>query len=113
MANTLIPMSKIRQIICFYTQGSSKLSIAAATNVSRNTAKKYIQAFTDSGFTFEEINQLSDKELEDLFGKAAAKRPDPRIPDLEKCFPNIDKELKRNLNSYLFILLLPNPPVFL
>lgn len=103
MANTLIPMSKIRQIIRFYTQGSSKLSIAASTNVSRNTAKKYIQAFTDSGFTFEEINQLSDKELEDLFGKATEKKPDPRLPDLEKLFPTIDKELKRKGTTKLFL----------
>jgi transposase len=43
MANTIISMSKIRPIIRLYTQGSSKLSIAAITDVSRNTAKKYIQ----------------------------------------------------------------------
>ena len=42
MANTIISMSKIRQIIRLYTLGSSKLSIAAKAGVSRNTAKKYI-----------------------------------------------------------------------
>ena len=95
MANTIISMSKIRQIIRMYTQGVSKLSVAARTGVSRNTAKKYIEAFKDTGFTFGEINELNDKELEDLFGQAREKKPDPRIYDLQKIFPHIDKELKR------------------
>ena len=95
MANTIISMSKIRQIIRMYTQGVSKLSVAARTGVSRNTAKKYIEAFKDTGFTFGEINELNDKELEDLFGQASEKKPDPRIYDLQKIFPHIDKELKR------------------
>ncbi len=95
MANTIISMSKIRQIIRMYTQGCSKLSIAARTGVSRNTAKKYIQAFKDTGFTFEEINELNDKELEDLFGQAHEKTPDARVYELEKLFPLVDKELKR------------------
>jgi transposase len=95
MANTTISMSKIRQIIRMYTQGCSKLSIAARTGVSRNTAKKYIQAFKETRFTFEEINELNDKELEDLFGKSIERSPDPRLYDLQKFFPHVDKELKR------------------
>jgi transposase len=95
MANTIISMSKIRQIIRLYTQGSSKLSIAAKTDVSRNTAKKYIQTFIASGFTFDEINELSDKELEDLFGKSNERPADERLQALRLCFPFIDKELKR------------------
>ncbi|UEG51377.1 hypothetical protein LLH06_10375 [Mucilaginibacter daejeonensis] len=63
-------MSKIRQILRMYSQGRSKLSIAAQTGVSRNTAKEYLVAFDASGFTFEGINTLNDKELEDFFGKA-------------------------------------------
>jgi transposase len=95
MANTIISMSKIRQIIRMYTQGCSKLSIAARTGISRNTAKKYIKAFEDTRFTFEEVNELNDKELEDLFGEPRERAPDPRIYDLQKLFPGIDKELKR------------------
>ena len=64
MANTIISLSQIRQIIRMYMQGVSKLSIAVRTGVSRNTAKKYIQAFKDTGFTFEELNELNDIELE-------------------------------------------------
>ena len=96
-------MSKIRQIIRMYTQDCSKLSIAARTDVSRNTVKKYIQVFTSSRFTFEEINGLNDQELEDLFGKSDEKPPDPRLPYLEKLFPQIDKELKRKGNTRLLL----------
>ncbi|MGN6478493.1 MAG: IS21 family transposase [Flavipsychrobacter sp.] len=103
MANTNISMSKIRQIIRLYTQGCSKLSIAARTGVSRNTAKKYIQAFADTRFTFEQINVLNDKELEDLFGKSNEKQPDPRLFDLQKRFAHIDKELKRKGTTRLML----------
>ncbi|PWK77070.1 hypothetical protein LX99_02880 [Mucilaginibacter oryzae] len=95
MANTTISMSKIRQILRMYSQGRSKLSISAQTGVSRNTAKKYLVAYDASGFTFEEINTLNDKELEDFFGKSNERAPDKRMPALQRCFPQIDKELKR------------------
>jgi hypothetical protein len=32
-----------------------------------------------SGFTFEEINTLNDKELEDFFGKSSERPPDKRM----------------------------------
>ena len=70
MANTALSMSKIRQILRLYSQGRSKLSIAEQTGVSRNTAKKYLAAFDTGGFSFEEINALNDKNLEDFFGKS-------------------------------------------
>jgi transposase len=95
MANTTISMSKIRQILRMYSQGRSKLSIAAQTGVSRNTAKKYLAAFDASGFTFEEINSLNDKELEDFFGGSKEMPPDKRLQALRRCFPHVDKELKR------------------
>ncbi len=103
MANTPISMSKIRQIIRLYTQGTSRLSIAAWTGVSRNTAKKYIQAFQDSRFTFEDINRLTDKELDDLFGKSDEKPPDPRLFDLHNLFPHVEKELKRKGTTRLLL----------
>lgn len=95
MANTTISMSKIRQILRMYSQGRSKLSIAAQIGVSRNTAKKYLAAFEASGFTFEEINSLNDKELEDFFGGGKEMPPDKRLQALRRCFPHVDKELKR------------------
>jgi transposase len=95
MANSTISMNKIRQILRMYSQGRSRLSIAAQTGVSRNTAKKYLAIFAASGFSFEQLNALNDKELEDIFGKSQQRPAGSRLLSLQRCFPQVDKELKR------------------
>jgi len=90
-------MSKIRHILRLFTQGRSKLLIAEQTGVSRNTLKKYLKEFIDSGLSFDEIDVLSDKDLEELFVKPPEK-PQPakeRLEQLLMLFPAIEKELKR------------------
>ena len=78
-----------------YSQGRSKLSIAAQTGVSRNTAKRYMATFDASGLTFEQVNTLNDKELDDFFGTVREQPPQDRLLNLQRCFPHSDKELKR------------------
>lgn len=95
MANNPISMIKIRQILRLQSQGCSKLQIAAQTGIARNTLKKYIREFISSGLTFEEINELSDKELEDLFVKPEDRPLNERLQILFSLFPAIDKELKK------------------
>jgi transposase len=95
MANKLISMSKIRQILQLHSQGRSKLQIAAQTGIARNTLKKYLNAFTDSRLTFEEISTLSDKDLEELFVKPEEKPLSEKLQTLLHLFPSIDKELKK------------------
>src|SRR5476649_19350 len=95
MANLTISMSKIRKILKMYSQQRAIMTIAAQADASRNTVKKYIAAFNDSGFTFEEVNALNDKELEDLFGKSKEHPPNARMQSMLRCFPHVDKELKR------------------
>ena len=95
MANNPISMSKIRQILRLHSLGCSKLKIAEQTGLSRNTLKKYLKTFTSAGLTFDEINELSDKELEDLFVKPEDKPVHERLQTLFSLFPVIEKELKR------------------
>ena len=95
MANNPISMIKIRQILRLQSQGCSKLQIASQTGIARNTLKKYIKEFISSGLTFEEINELSDKELEDLFVKPEDRPLNERLQTLFSLFPAIDKELKK------------------
>jgi transposase len=95
MANNPISMIKIRQILRLQSQGLSKLQIAAQTGIARNTLKKYIKEFISSGLSFEEINELSDKELEDLFVKPEDRPLNERLQILFSLFPAIEKELKR------------------
>ena len=95
MANNTIDMSKLRQILRLHTQRCSKLQIALQTGISRNTLKKYIKDFTSSGITFEELNTLSDQDLESLFIKPEEKPLNEKIAILFSRFPAMDKELKR------------------
>ena len=78
-----------------HSHGRSLMSIATQADVSRNTAKKYLASFKASGFTFEEVHSLNDKELEDFFGKSKEKLAHPRMQSMQRCFPHMDKELKR------------------
>lgn len=91
MANTSITMIKIRQILRMHTQGYNKLKIATQTGVARNTLKKYIKSFSASGLSFEEISELSGKDLEDLFVKPEPKPLNEKLQILFERFPSIDK----------------------
>lgn len=97
MANTSISMNKIRQILRFYDQGKSKQKIADYVNVSRTTVKKYIAAFEACGFPIKEVDALDDKEMNDLFGEIKEKpsHKNQRMERLTRCFPAIERELKR------------------
>jgi len=95
MANSTISMSKVRKILRMYSQGRSIMSIAAQADASRNTVKKYLGAFKDSGFAFEEVDALDDKELDDFFGKAKEHPQNSRMQAMLRCFPQVDKELRR------------------
>ena len=95
MANNPISMIKIRLILRLHSQGYSKLQIASQAGIARNTLKKYIKEFISSGLSFEEINELSDKELEDLFVKPEDRPMNERLQTLFSLFPAIDKELKK------------------
>ena len=95
MANTIITMSKIRQILRLHTQGKSKLRISEQTGVARNTVKKYLWSFTEHQLTIEDMDKMSDQDLDELFGKQEEKEPDERFKNLLAFFPRVDKEIRR------------------
>lgn len=96
-------MSKVRQILRLHSQGRSKLLIAKQTGVSRNTLKKYLKEFELSGLSFNEVNELGDKDLEDFFIKPEVRPVTPKMQTLCSLFPAMDKELKRK-GVTLFLL---------
>jgi transposase len=79
-------MSKLRQVLKLHCQGQFKLQISTLTGLSRNTVKKYINTFQSLRTTWEDINKLSDQELDTLF--------------CEEPEPVVDERLKR-LHSFL------------
>jgi len=95
MANYRIDMSKIRYILRLYSQGRSKLQIAMHGGVSRNTLKTYIRLFEESELSYSQLDELSDKDLEQIFIKPAEKPLNEKQKELFNLLPNYEKQLKR------------------
>lgn len=77
-------MLKLRQILRYYTQGTSKKQISAITGVARNTVKRYLGRFISLRVTYEDVASLSDHELEKLFIEPNPKLPDERFERLQQ-----------------------------
>jgi len=88
-------MSKLRTVLKLYCQGQNKLQISTTTRLSRNTVKKYIHAFIGLKTTWEEINQRSDKELNELFCKEPEPVIDERLSPLHDFFKTQEKRLRQ------------------
>jgi len=95
MANNPIAMSKLRQVLKLYCQGQYKLQISIITGLSRNTVKKYINAFKGLKATWDDVNQLSDKDLDELFCKEPEPLIDNRLPLLHDFLKTQEKRLKQ------------------
>ena len=67
MAGKPIDMNKLRKVLKLYTQGKSKSFISDYLRLSRNTVKKYIKQFNGLKVTFEDLAQMDDAKLEELF----------------------------------------------
>jgi transposase len=99
MANRIINMSKLRQLIRLYSQGESKLNISELTGIARNTVKKYIKLFDEKRLRIEEIESLSDEQLEMLMGLESSILQPERYQKLISLLPEYAKRLKkRNVN---------------
>lgn len=95
MANKIIHMTKIRQILRLYAQGESKRKISELTSIARNTLKKYITQFIQERLTIEAVNAMNDHELESLFTSNIEPQKDKRFEDLQLLLPHYEKEMKR------------------
>ncbi|MBK7358993.1 MAG: hypothetical protein IPI45_07205 [Saprospiraceae bacterium] len=88
-------MSKIRYILRLYSPGRSKLQIAMHGGVSRNTLKTYIRVYQQSGMSLSHLDQLTDKELDQLFTKPTKIAFNDKQKLLYSLFAEYDKQLKR------------------
>jgi hypothetical protein len=98
MPNKLISMSKVRSLLRLYTEGVSKNAIAERLGLPRNTVKKYIRLFLACDKSLEELDQLSDGALEQMFLDMVPRKEiddDPRYSALLSFFPEMAKALKR------------------
>jgi len=95
MANKTIVMSKLRRLLKLYSQGKSKLFISNYLEVSRNTVNKYVQQLHQLDTCIEDLNTLSDAELDKLFLIKPLKQPSLKHKALYQFFPYVDKEIKK------------------
>ena len=95
MAGKSIDMNKLRIVLKLYAQGKSKRFISDYLRLSRNTVKKYIKQFVALKITFEDLAQMDDVQLEELFIKAQTLDVSPRLKVLYAFFPYVEKELKK------------------
>ena len=95
MANKIISMSKIRQVLRMYMQGESKLKISVRSGIARNTIKKYLNRIIHLGLTLYEVEAMSDVHLDQLFGEQPVQDKGERYNTLKEQFPYIEKELRK------------------
>lgn len=95
MANKPISMSKLRQIIKFYSQGIGKKRIAIRLGVSKTTVRQYLNAFQQLKTTWEALSSLTDLELNKLFHPAQESPVSDRLQQLQEFFPDMEKQLRR------------------
>lgn len=95
MAGKPIEMSKLRNVIKLHAQGKSNLFISQYLRLSRNTVKKYLRQFSSLQITFEELEFLSDLQVEALFIKAPERELPERLKTLYGFFPYAERQLKK------------------
>lgn len=66
MANQKIDISIIRRILRLLHTSKSQRFIAEYVGISRNTVKKYIDLFMNTGKTYEGLSEMSDQDLNKL-----------------------------------------------
>lgn len=95
MANKRIDMSKLKYILRLFFQGRNKLQISQNGGVSRNTLKSYLKILESLQLSAQDIEELSDKELEELFIKPSIKPLNIKAEALHELFIQNEKRMKK------------------
>ena len=56
-------MAKLKNVLRCYAMGMGIKEISSAFNLSRNTVRKYVRAFQESGLSLEKVLGMSDEHL--------------------------------------------------
>ena len=95
MANKIIKMSVLRQIITLKNNGLSNRAISRQLGLSRKTTNKYIGFVQQNDLSSESLLELSDAELSTLVSPPANEPLTGHHQLLYSYFPVVEKELKR------------------
>lgn len=71
--------------------------ISSAFHISRNTVRKYVRKYLESGLTPERLQQMSEEHLQEMFvgGVKREQTASPRRDELEALLPDYAKRLSR------------------
>ncbi len=88
-------MSKLKYILRLFFQGRNKLQISQNGGVSRNTLKSYLKTLENLQLSAQDIEELSDKQLEELFIKPSVKPLNIKAEALHELFIQNEKRMKK------------------
>ena len=90
-----IHMTKLKNLFRCYAMGMGIKSISSAFHVSRNTVRKYVRKFQESGLTLDQVLAMSEDKLQDLFSdnRNRSRKPTRRMEELEALVPDYVKRL--------------------
>lgn len=71
--------------------------ISSAFHLSRNTVRKYVRKYQESGLTMEQMLSMSEEKLQELYldGRNRSRVPSPRRTELDTLVPDYVKRLSR------------------
>lgn len=98
MANKLLSMHKIRQILIFLDRGVSQRSIEKEVKTTRKTIALYLQRFQQTGLEFKQLLNLEDHQLEAILGlikSVPTEHTDPRKVHFYSLVDYFNSELSR------------------
>ena len=89
--------TKLKNILLCYASGMGIKSISCAFDISRNTVRRYVRMYQDSGIPAEKLPSLSDARLQELFAIPGARerKPSDRQIRLEALLPEYAARLSR------------------
>ena len=72
-------------------------SISSAFHLSRNTVRKYVRRYQESGLTLDQLMTMSEEKLQELFldNQNRSRKPSPRMDELEALIPDYVKRFSR------------------
>jgi len=98
MSKNLIVMSKVRKIIELYQGQKGKKTISKRLNIPLSTVRRYTRLFLASGKSYEDIQSMSDTDLENMFikmGNRSKLEENQKYLALLEFFPGMERELKK------------------
>ena len=89
-------MANLKNILRCYAMGMGIRSISEAFRVSRNTVRKYVHKYQESGLPIEKVLSLSEGHIQEMFvgGHSRNRTPSRRREELEALLPDYSKRLR-------------------